>query len=601
MDKNWVAVVLMIMGMLLFLAACGRGSEEVPELYEPDDYFYEEYEEEEYEPYIPRVTRVEGYFTGGGVTERFFWDEAYFAEPAFVYNHSLATMSLALAMTTFASPRMDNIYGLLSEIGFADIEANGYFTGESHADSMGVVAAHRYMRVGEHSYTLIAVATRGGNYGDEWVGNVTVGAQGYHEGFRRGSEVVWDFLEGYVARHRDAFEGDLKIWMTGFSRAAAVAGMAAARLSTVQEVGGMPIRGANIFAYTFATPKHVPVQMNRASFGHIHNIINPADVVSWVAPPAWGFGRYGVDHVMPPFPLIIDTTRFDGITLFPPGVNFVEGQQPTVAFMHEMLYAITAGAVDRARFAGELQEDIQALLGDIVGGEMEMAQFDGLLEDFMGRLGMQNAPAMLRAFLSEGMEGLFNLAAQFLFESMDDAGIVVAGRDAVWEIVSASLSRGGLDVLLTLMQNVELIPAAHDPLLMLDWLMGRDENFGEYERDVPILGYRRVRVNGPVDIAVFYANGNPAGRYLRDGRGTVYLPPAVSFRVQMTATRRGDLDITAQWHCYSASFARVNEWGHFSVVAGDVFTLLVPFYTDAAAFNAGRGVYTLEKPARFNE
>ncbi|MCL2187815.1 MAG: lipase family protein [Defluviitaleaceae bacterium] len=590
--------ILPLVSLLLALAACGRnGEEEIVEAYIPEEIVVEEPEpEEEYIPYIPRITRVEGYFTGGGITEQFFWDEEYFARSAFEYCHSLATMSLALAMTTFASPRTDNVYELLDEIGFENIEFNDGFTATPTFDSIGVAVGHRYIQSNGESYTLLAVAVRGGNYGLEWVGNVTVGARGYHAGFLRGAAVVNSFLMEYLMRHGDLIEENVKVWITGFSRGAAVAALAAGRMSAGQRLGMQEILRENIFAYVFATPRFVPSQYNTANFAHIFNVINPADVVSWVAPHTWGFGRYGVDIMTPAYPSVVDVTRFDGVTIFPPSVQFVDGQQPTVAFMHGLVNAITGRAphgvfINREMFAERFESDIQALLAQVVGGDLALEQFDGVMEDFLARFGMQNAPQMIRAFLSQGMDGLFDLAAQFLFDTLDEAGIEIAGRDAVREIVTASLQRGGLDSLLSLANNLEMIAHAHNPLIMFEWLMGRDENFGGEAEDMPFQWYREVVVahHGDVDIQVFYADGQRAESYLHDGQHMWYFPPETAFIMEVTIRRGSIGNIAARNICYLLDF-RVYQ---FAVSATDsvrrgethVYRFTIPAYSAGDDFS----------------
>ena len=582
MKNRYTMLLIVIFMLLIALSACGRNEE--PEQvydYEMEEPIIEE-EEEEYILYIPRITRVEGYFTGGGLRDApFFWDEAYFASTAFIYHHSLATMSLALAKTTFASPRTDNIVQLLDDIGFDDIVYNDSFINTPEYDSAGVVVGHRYMQADGQSYSLIAVAVRGGNYGLEWVGNVTVGARGYHEGFVRGGVEVLGFLTDYVLSLDDVLEENIKIWITGFSRGAAVASVVAGRISAGQRIGEREVKRENIYAYMFATPRFVPETFNTSDFDHIHHIINPADLVSWVAPAAWGFGRYGVDHVMPAFPTVVDVTRFEGISIFPPSVNFVQGQQPAVAFLHELTKAIANGEINRIFFAEQLEADIQALLSQIIRGELEITQFDGIMEDFMTRFGMQNAPAILRAFLSDGMDGLFDLAADFLFESIDETGIDIQGRDAVRTIVTATLRNNGLDALLTLANNIEIVAHAHDSLIMYEWLQSRDENFDTIAQPTPIQGYRRLIITG-AEVTVRYASGQMAENYLFDGLNTWYLPLDRAFILTLDVVRRGNLSMLWQSNCYMYQSYHSHIWETIPVGVGDMYRLIVPAYPDAS-------------------
>ena len=641
--------ILLMLFVFLVFSACRGGValvEEPPEVvYEPEE---EIPEEEEEEIYIPRITRVEGEFSAAGVTAPFFWDEEYFSDCATVFNPSLATMSLMFAMTTFASPRTENIDNLLGEIGFEDIEVNRYFRTAPHAHSMGVAVGHRYMQANGRSYTLIAVATRGGNYGIEWAGNMTVGTEGYHEGFRRGAVVTHEFLLDYITRHGTQFEENIKIWITGFSRAAAVASLTAAWLANEQEIGGFPISGTNIYAYAFATPRFVPGGQIQENHYNIHNIINPADLVVWVAPAGWDFVRYGVDYFLPERALTeygvdydifmeqfiaLDTPavrrflalddfafqRFDGAGLIPPRMNFIEGSQPTSAFLNELMTALSLGIPDRATYVMRLEEALQSFSISIVEGARIDRQLDEAFTLFNARFTRQNVPEVVRAFLGDGMRGLTDLVRLYLYESLVEAGIDVAGAAAIAEMITASFAYGGLDAALTLLHNLHILPAGHYSELLLAWLMNGDENFGGNPNRVVIPGYRRVRVDGASYVRVYNTQGVLVAAINNEGQPAqtdshllfavgsnnqriFYLPPNAGYRLTITPPpgpiwdrAGGRTTIRIETFCHhAANYIRETVWENVTDRDATGRTVVVPRYASVPAFTAGHGAYVLQ-------
>jgi hypothetical protein len=154
-----------------------------------------------------------------------------------------------------------------------------------------VAAASKAIKINGTPYTLIALPIRGGGYESEWADNFTVGTDADHEGFAESAIQVVDFLTDYINEKHIA--GNVAVWLTGYSRAAAVANIASARLD---EAGTY-----KVVAYTFETPlcAQSASGTDMEIYSNIFNIVNPNDLVSKVAPAAWGFSRYGVDKMLP--------------------------------------------------------------------------------------------------------------------------------------------------------------------------------------------------------------------------------------------------------------------------------------------------------------
>lgn len=246
---------------------------------------------------------------GGDYKANFYFEDEYFAKTAETYNPSLATMSMCLAMATFASfdsnatSQYQNAEQLLKDCGFDYIEANDCFKSDPNVDTMGVIIGYKNMLTTEGEFTLIALATRGAGYGNEWAGNFKVGETGNHDGFTAAKNEAKDFLNWYIGKYGKDFKNTVKLWMTGYSRAAATVNLLAGEISQNKKIGAsnqISVTKDGIYAYCFETPRGLNTSVVSAdaakTFTNIHNIVNPNDFVPKVAMEGWGFIRYGVDE-----------------------------------------------------------------------------------------------------------------------------------------------------------------------------------------------------------------------------------------------------------------------------------------------------------------
>lgn len=226
----------------------------------------------------------------------FTYSDSWFERPAKEYNHELARMSLGLACASFRlrseleEEAGKNLEKALTEAGFQDIRSDDY----DKATTLYTVSTemgHKTIQDSGETYELIAVAVCGGGYGNEWLSNLSVGNEERHVGFTSASGEVFDRIFGYIGRLN--ITGKVKIWLTGFSRGAAIANMTGADLTDCGK-----FRQEDVFVYTFATPNNT-----KASFQHpydnIHNIVGKNDFVPKIPMKEWGFTRYGTDLYTP--------------------------------------------------------------------------------------------------------------------------------------------------------------------------------------------------------------------------------------------------------------------------------------------------------------
>lgn len=92
----------------------------------------------------------------------------------------------------------------------------------------------------------------------------------------------------------------MKFWVTGFSRAAAVANVTAHNLNAAIGDGTLDATPNDVFAYTFESPRTVTTDEPEYDVAlNIFNIVNPADIVTQIPPAEWGYVRYGIDCPLP--------------------------------------------------------------------------------------------------------------------------------------------------------------------------------------------------------------------------------------------------------------------------------------------------------------
>ena len=217
--------------------------------------------------------------------------------------------------------RAENIQELYHTLGF-DPETYQFFNYDtaltSTNDKVAYSMAMKYIQNPDGSTdTLIAVPIRGGGYGNEWASNFHV-ADDFsspnlptknHVGFQKAANGVLSWLKFYVNRHKDLIKGDLKLWIVGYSRAAATANLLGHSLNelTVENsrsssggLGGCTLHLSDIYVYTFATPAGATYSSAASAYDpNIYNIVSPVDLVPRVAPGAWGFTRYGTTLTLP--------------------------------------------------------------------------------------------------------------------------------------------------------------------------------------------------------------------------------------------------------------------------------------------------------------
>lgn len=247
--------------------------------------------------------------------------------PATEYNLELAKASIAMAGAAFSSlgaeyaaegeeaakTRYKNLETAYGQLGFSKMEFHNY--GEPLNKTNDYVAygiAKKEIKVGDDTWTLFAVQVRGSGYAGEWVSNFhidpyeigdsyTKDGIKYSEGFGKPAETIYNTLKEKLDSISAGDDGKkkVKIWISGFSRAAAVSNALGGELT--RNAGTLGLKAENIYAYTFATPNAVLINSSKdveADYKNIHNTLNPCDIVPVVPMSAngWNYDRYGTTH-----------------------------------------------------------------------------------------------------------------------------------------------------------------------------------------------------------------------------------------------------------------------------------------------------------------
>lgn len=230
--------------------------------------------------------------TGSRMELALAWPESAFFHAPDTYDHALSRLSLAMALAAFGGT--EHAPSAMIEDFFAALSFSAPAVAQYDAageDTIATAIAHRTIHNGDETATLVAVAIRGGNYGDEWLSNFECGTdENYHAGFAGAAQTVTERTKAYVQENGIV---NPRFWLASYSRGAAVANLTAAFL---QEQGLAPDDA--IYAYTFATPRTVRGEL-AGQHSNIFNVLNEADIVTHVPLAAWGFGRFGQDLCLP--------------------------------------------------------------------------------------------------------------------------------------------------------------------------------------------------------------------------------------------------------------------------------------------------------------
>lgn len=248
-------------------------------------------------------------------------EEGYFSSNASEYNLSLAQASLAMAAAAFAPEseyyaetdedaeeyRCQYLKSAYEKLNFSEMRFYNYDKSlNSTDDRVAYGIANKTISVNNTDWTLFAVQVRGAGYAGEWTSNLHIDpyeirGTKYSIGFGKPAEEIYNTLNQRLSSIPADTDGKkkVKIWISGFSRAAAVSNVLAGELTKhADELG---LNTSSIYAYTFATPNAVLINPQgdvETGYENIHNTLNPCDIVPVVPMSVsnfgWNYSKYGI-------------------------------------------------------------------------------------------------------------------------------------------------------------------------------------------------------------------------------------------------------------------------------------------------------------------
>lgn len=379
----------------------------------------------------------------------YFYRDGYFSSSSYKYNEHLATMSMILALSAFPSGNFfedtyANATSLFFDIGFDSVEANTETDLAPTPYTMGLVMAKKTVIDGSRPYTLVAISFRGSGYGSEWANNFTVGSseeypeghQGFIESRNRAVEFILDYLERHIS-------GDMKLWVSGFSRGGAVSGLTGAWFNdNTSELSarGINLKNEDIFTYTFEAPTSILKSVNeQKNYTNIFNIINPNDFITMMPFEGWGFTRPGIDYVLPNFyrdeaqklnDIIEDITgreMYDSHN-FTPYISSVGTSQSEYL---KNFYNLFASRISRDQYANELENTFSHILNKLLNSsERDMSRLvNAFTDNLLSDLGISTDDSNLGIFtllikLLDGDEGTLKTLSNAVGKNLEEAGYI---------------------------------------------------------------------------------------------------------------------------------------------------------------------------------
>ncbi len=618
----------------------------------------------------------------------YYYSDYYFWPSARGFNQQLATMSLCFQLSSwssaedFSSPenpdyeeKAKNAKSLLNELGFSNIVVNSYYKEKPITDSIGAVIGQKQIVVDGKNYTLIALAVRGGGYGKEWASNFVVGPNGAHAGFDAAKVKILNFLRQYIASN--GIQGDIKLWLTGYSRGGAVANLTAAAIDDNPSLvlGGTPsepnlsnrhLDRKDIYAYTFETPAGtIANNADADTYNNIFNIINLSDPVPKVAPSAWGFRRYGTDKILPYRQYYIENNTYVGKD------TTYDAVQDRMKVCYQELqvgdpYLLTEKAIKTPDYLGGvliqpqhqrdlLDEYIEDMVTKVISADgvshrekycskYQWALFDvselifgeepkkvkiakaeilNVFSFYFPKLSYEYSRARL---VSDKTTVLGN-AVELITKALNRAGITQYDKGGIESslynicYLLLDVAESNLDAVVYTFMDSKRIVQAHQPYVCLAWLQSMDTNYLADAKPYWISGAaKKVKINCPVDIELYNASNELVAAIIDDvpqqivgskmmpyidqnGEKTFWLAPDADYRMKITATDNGEMDVSIlETMPFVSGANRIVNYYDLPLQTGDVYIATIPKYSDddiklafKQTLNGSKTAYTLSQ------
>lgn len=503
-------------------------------------------------------------FTDKEASYDYSYDESWFLKSGTEYQHDLARMSIRMAMAAARTTPV-SIKDLFDQLGFSYSDASIDYPTPTK-DSIGyAIGSKRILDENGQEFTLVAVAVRGGGYKDEWASNFTIGKEAEHKGFKEAGEAVAEAVQSYISEYGT---GNTKVWITGYSRAAATSNIAAQRLNEWSKKGNVKgLSTDGIYAYCFECPQNVRTTISKEYknvYGNIHSIVNNIDVVTKVAPKDnnWNFSRYGITYQIPTAGLIPSLS--DKVTQM--RAHYIDIVRSAYDYAYDDpidldgLDGVTAKVAKVTAQPGNQEEVADAIVSIIAL--------------------VLRAPEEISPITQEVVR---NLAAQYLGSEDEDVGAFILKLAGLGLGVKA-VYKDWITSALTVVTSLEIVQA-HYPELCLAW-MDTIDGAGGFANSRT----RKLYVNCPVDVSVYDSNDKLVAQIINDsaenspadgipafvdfdGQKIIMLPSDEEYRVELAATGSGEMTyMVSEYDVNDGSTDKLVSYHQISIAAGDAFT-----------------------------
>lgn len=459
----------------------------------------------------------------------FTYSDEYFTQTGYNYRQDLATVTMAMcfAAGNVADPARykegpANLIDFFDQIGFKDFEANKDFTERPGRNTFGVGIANKVIYIDGEKYTVIGMGLRGCGYYAEWAGDLNVGLEGEHTGFAICRDTALAFLKDYLAKHTE-ITGKVKLWCTGYSRGAAGTNMLGGAIDDIIASGGsigknVELSAEDVYFYCYEPPMGADVnKIGSSIYNNIHNIVNYNDLVVKVAPECMGFGRYGVDHVLPSAKLDDNydalkadmlevfstfenagTYRIDNfkyVTVTPKAtiskiINLKNGIIMTQGeFLDRFVQKLFTEVFTKRAEVYAAQDDISEIVLPLIGTYPD--QWDTFV-DILSKNAAKNIGELIYVIKNKSTEEVVNFVANLFLDAMREAGITEYNFEQVKKMVRPltltviKIVTKCPDEFATLIFNIVGIMSAHYGELGMSWMMSIPDDYMNSKPDAVI-------------------------------------------------------------------------------------------------------------------
>lgn len=496
---------------------------------------------------------------------------------------------------------------------------------------------------------MVSIVLRGGGYEAEWASNVTIGDSGNHQGFYEARDRALDFVKDYLGTY---VAGNTKLWITGFSRGGAVAGLMGAWFNDhVRDAYDSEIFLApeDIYTYTFEAPMStLASNLEGKDYSNIHNIINANDLVTKVAMSAdkdngWNFKRPGVDDmILPKYPdkwyglnvmcmqeqldVLNDGKEKDEIIKYKVDdfadweLNWIEPNQ--YEFLNEFLNDF-CHKLSRKEYVDEIQKPLSHLMFVVMGEGITASQRNifvgGLISDFIAYMNnpFRSAQTSVK-HISKSIEENLKLAGIIDIWDNETADAVNKLLNVILNIEQHANADGSVSTYSPFLSDIIAIIASdvfssHYPEICLAWLMSFDGYYnGSEQTDHQFVWsddiVRIVHINCPINVMVLNEDGQVVAEfvddvlqnfdetdiyaYVRNGEKVIYLPTDSEYSVVITATGEGSMSYSVEeYSTLNGEILRSVAYLDIPLYVGKTFNATVP-----EAMNASQNDVPVEYP-----